>query len=171
LNQPVHSKSALLTMAFHLEMRWKLLFHGQDKMYTREEMIKFGKDNFEEIFYKLGKTEQGSLLGNIAEVFVVKQRIGAKGTDVSGSDMIDEDGLQKEIKSCWSYNSGCARWGNITSKFGKCEAFIFVDGVANKEYEIPHDVVFTEIKITPASGGEIRTTKHNIDIFEKYEIK
>ncbi len=140
-------------------------------MYTREEMIKFAKDNFEEIFSKLGKAEQGSLLGNITEVFVVKQRIGAKGTDVSGSDMIDEDGLQKEIKSCWSYNSGCARWGNITSKFGKCEAFIFVDGVANKEYEIPHDVVFTEIKITPASGGEIRTTKHNIDIFEKYEIK
>ena len=137
-------------------------------MYTRAEMIKFGANNFEEIFENLGRKEQGSLLGNIAEVAVVKNR-KAEGTDVSGSDMI-EDGLEKEIKSCWSYSLGYARWGNITSKFYKCDAFVFIDGVSDTVYEVPHDVVLFEMSITPASGGEIRTTKHNLNILKNYEV-
>lgn len=137
-------------------------------MYTRKEMIKFGANNFEEIFENLGKAEQGSLLGHIAEVAVVKNRM-AEGTDVPGSDMI-EDELTKEIKSCWAYNTGYARWGNIMSKFNKCDTFVFIDGVIDTVYEVPHDVAFFEMIITPAAGGEIRTTKHNLSILKKYEV-
>ena len=137
-------------------------------MYTRENMIKFAKENFEDIFNSLGKAEQGSLLGNITEVAVVKKRI-AVGTDVSGSDMV-ENGLEKEIKSCWSLNGGVARFGNISSKKDKCHSFVFIDGVNNKEYEVPHDIVFSKMKITKAAGGEIRANKFNMPIFSKYEV-
>ena len=137
-------------------------------MYTRENMIKFAKKNFEDVFNSLGKTEQGSLLGNITEVFEVKKRM-AVGTDVSGSDMV-ENGLEKEIKSCWSYNNNYARWGNIMSKLNKCDYFVFIDGVSNKVYEVPHDVVFFEMSITQYSGGEIRTTEHNMNILKRYEV-
>ena len=143
---------------------WKVI------MYIRKNMIEFGANNFKAIFDKLGKTEQGSLLGNITEAYVVQNRIGSIGTDVSGSDMV-ELGLLKEIKSCWSYNLGYARWGNMLSKQNKCDAFVFIDGVANKEYEVPHDVVFYEMCITPASGGEIRTTAHNLSILSKYCVQ
>ena len=138
-------------------------------MYTRENMIKFAENNFEDIFNSLGKREQGSLLGVITENFIVNKR-NAQGTDVSGSDMI-ENNKTKEIKSCYSLNSGVARYGNISSKKDKCHSFVFIDGINNKEYEIPHDVVFNEMKITEASGGEIRATKYNMPIFSKYEIK
>ena len=137
-------------------------------MYTRKEMIKFAKNNFEEIFENLGKAEQGSLLGHIAEVAVVKNRM-AEGTDVPGSDMI-ENGLTKEIKSCYAYNTGYARWGNIMSKLNKCDTFVFVDGVSDTVYEVPHDVVIFEMIVTPAAGGEIRTTKHNLSILKNYEV-
>ena len=137
-------------------------------MYIRENMIEFGAKNFKEVFHAAGKREQGSMLGNITEVFVVQNRKGAKATDVSGSDMV-EHGLEKEIKSCWSHNQGYVRWGNIISKQNKCDAFVFIDGVANKEYEVPHDVVFYEMSITPHAGGEIRTTSHNMSILSKYE--
>lgn len=137
-------------------------------MYTRENMLAFGKKNFEEIFNSLGKREQGSLLGNITEIAVVQNR-KAEFTDNDGYDMI-EDGLEKEIKSCFTYNMGYARWGNITSKQNKCDAFVFIDGVNNKEYEVPHDVVIYEMAISPYSGGEIRTTEHNLSILEQYEI-
>ena len=56
------------------------------------------------------------------------------------------------------------------SKLNKCDSFVFIDGVSNKEYEIPHDVVFFEMSITQHSGGEIRTTSHNMNILKKYEI-
>ena len=49
-------------------------------MYIRENMIEFGANNFKAIFDKLGKTEQGSLLGNITEAYVVQNRIGSIGT-------------------------------------------------------------------------------------------
>lgn len=136
-------------------------------MYTRDSMIDYCRLNFLDVFNNLGKSEQGALLGCIAEVATIKER-GAEGTDVSGSDMI-EDELEKEIKSCWSYQQGYARWGNITSKLHKCDTFIFIDGVANIVYEVPHDVVFFEMSITPAAGGEIRTTRHNLEILERYK--
>ena len=135
-------------------------------MYTREEMIEFGKNNFEDFFNKLGQREQGSLLGCITEIAVVKNR-KAQATDKAGYDMI-EDGLEKEIKSCWRLNNNLVRWGNITSKFNKCDAFIFIDGVNNKEYEVPHDVVFFQMSIS--KDGQIRTTEHNLAILEQYEI-
>jgi hypothetical protein len=129
-------------------------------------MLEFGKKNFEEIFNSLGKREQGSLLGNIAEIAVVQNR-KAQFTDKEGYDMI-EDGLEKEIKSCWRLNGKHVRWANITSKCNKCDAFIFIDGVNNKEYEVPHDVVFFEMSIT--KDGQLRTTEHNLAILEQYEI-
>ena len=135
-------------------------------MYTRENMLAFGKKNFEEIFNSLGRREQGSLLGNITEIAVVQNR-KAQCTDKEGYDMI-EDGLEKEIKSCWRLNNNLLRWGNITSKFNKCDAFIFIDGVNNKEYEVPHDVVFFQMSIS--KDGQIRTTEHNLAILEQYEI-
>ena len=137
-------------------------------IYTRENMLKFGKKNFEEFFEKLGNREQGSLLGCITEIAIVHNR-KAQATDNDGYDMI-ENGLEKEIKSCFKYNMGYARWGNIPSKLNKCDAFIFIDGVMNKEYEVPHDVVFFEMSIAPSSGGEIRTTEHNLSILNRYEI-
>ena len=135
-------------------------------MWTHENMLKFGKKNFEEIFNSLGKREQGSLLGIITEIAVVQDR-KAQSTDKEGYDMI-EDGLEKEIKSCWRLNNNLVRWANITSKFNKCDAFIFIDGVNNKEYEVPHDVVFFQMSIS--KDGQIRTTPHNLDILEPYEI-
>jgi hypothetical protein len=57
----------------------------------------------------------------------------------------------------------------MLSKQNKCDAFVFIDGVANKEYEVSHDVVFYEMSITPHAGGEIRTTAHNMSILSKYE--
>jgi hypothetical protein len=137
-------------------------------MYTREIMIEFGKNNFEEIFNSLGKREQGALLGCITEIAVVQNR-KAQATDKEGYDMI-ENGLEKEIKSCFAYNGPYARWGNITSKQNKCDAFVFIDGVKNKEYEVPHDVVIYEMAISPHAGGEIRTTEHNLSILNRYEI-
>ena len=135
-------------------------------MYTREKMLEFASNNLLDIFNKLGQREQGSLLGNIAEIAVVKNR-KAQPTDKEGYDMI-EDGLEKEIKSCWRLNNNLVRWGNITSKFNKCDAFIFIDGVNNKEYEVPHDVVFFQMSIS--KDGQIRTTEHNLAILEQYEI-
>jgi hypothetical protein len=133
-------------------------------------MLEFASNNLLDIFNKLGKREQGALLGNIVEIAVVKNR-KAQSTDKEGYDMI-EDGLEKEIKSCWTLvtKSKYARWANITSKFNKCDAFIFIDGVNNKEYEVPHDVVFFEMSVRPANGGEIYTTEHNLAILEQYEI-
>ena len=135
-------------------------------MYTREKMLEFASNNLLDIFNKLGQREQGSLLGNIAEIAVVKNR-KAQPTDKEGYDMI-EDGLEKEIKSCWRLNGQYVRWANIKSKFNKCDAFIFIDGVNNKEYEVPHDVVFFEMSIT--NDGQLRTTEHNLAILEQYEI-
>ena len=135
-------------------------------IYARENMLEFASKNLLDIFNKLGQREQGALLGNIVEIAVVKNR-KAQATDKDGYDMI-EDGLEKEIKSCWRLNGKHIRWANITSKFNKCDAFIFIDGVNNKEYEVPHDVVFFEMSIT--KDGQLRTTEHNLDILEQYEI-
>tara|TARA_B110000285_G_scaffold119420_1_gene135182 strand:- start:367 stop:792 length:426 start_codon:yes stop_codon:yes gene_type:complete len=135
-------------------------------IYARENMLEFASKNLLDIFNKLGQREQGALLGNIVEIAVVKNR-KAQATDKDGYDMI-EDGLEKEIKSCWRLNGKHVRWANITSKFNKCDAFIFIDGVNNKEYEVPHDVVFFEMSIT--KDGQLRTTEHNLDILEQYEI-
>ena len=135
-------------------------------MYTPEKMLEFASDNLLDIFNKLGKREQGGFLGNITEVAVAKNR-KAQLTDKEGYDII-EDGLEKEIKSCWTLNGKYVRWANITSKFNKCDAFIFIDGVNNKEYEVPHDVVFFQMSIS--DDGQIRTTEHNLSILEQYEI-
>jgi hypothetical protein len=135
-------------------------------IYARENMLEFASKNLLDIFNKLGQREQGALLGNIVEIAVVKNR-KAQATDKDGYDMI-EDGLEKEIKSCWRLNNNLVRWANITSKQNKCDAFIFIDGVNNKEYEVPHDVVFFQMSIS--KDGQIRTTPHNLDILEPYEI-
>ena len=143
-------------------------------MYTRENMLKFAKNNLENIFSKMGKREQGSFLGHVAEVYTVLDRPNAKETDEDGFDILEND-FRKEIKTCWSHDKqqGYASWYNIISKQNKCDYFIFIDGAENKVYEVPHDVVFYEMSINPSTsnGGSIKTTKHNMEILLKYLLK
>lgn len=137
-------------------------------MYKRDELVKYAAANFQAVFDQLGVAEKGSILGKILEVKLAEDK-GAELTDVKGSDMITDNGLD-ELKGCWAYNTGYARWGNITSKKSKFDRLILIDGVLDKEYCVPHDVVFNELTITPASGGEIRTTKKNLEILKRYEV-
>tara|TARA_A100001011_G_scaffold64694_1_gene65388 strand:+ start:1253 stop:1687 length:435 start_codon:yes stop_codon:yes gene_type:complete len=144
-------------------------------MYTRENMFEFAKNNIEVIFSKMGKKEQGSFLGCTAEVYTVLDRPNAEETDEDGFDII-ENGFKKEIKTCWAHSKqqGYAQWYNILSKRDKCDYFIFVDGLRAKVYEVPHDVVFSEMIVNPGSyknGGVVVTTKHNMEILSKYLIK
>ena len=67
--------------------------------YTRENMIEFAKNNLELIFSKMGKREQGSFLGNIAEIYTVLDRPNAEETDEDGYDILEND-VRKEIKTC-----------------------------------------------------------------------
>ncbi len=141
--------------------------------YTRKNMLEFAKNNLEDIFSKMGRKEQGSFLGNIAEVYTVLDRPNAEETDEDGFDILEND-FRKEIKTCWSHDkqSGYASWYNIISKQNKCDYFIFIDGAENKVYEVPHDVVFYEMSINPgaSNGGSIKTTKHNMKILLRYEV-
>ena len=65
-------------------------------MYTRENMLKYAKNNLENIFSKMGKREQGSFLGHVAEVYTVLDRPNAKETDEDGFDILEND-FRKEI--------------------------------------------------------------------------
>ena len=142
--------------------------------YTRENMLEFAKNNLELIFNKMGRREQGSFLGNIAEIYTVLDRPNAEEAgNEDGYDMLEND-VRKEIKTCWSHSkqNGYAIWYNISSKQNKCDYFVFVDGAVNKVYEVPHDVVFLEMSINPRANGHdsLATTKHNMEILLRYEL-
>tara|TARA_A100001201_G_scaffold135209_1_gene123328 strand:- start:521 stop:952 length:432 start_codon:yes stop_codon:yes gene_type:complete len=143
-------------------------------MYTKENLFDFAKNNIEVIFSKMGKKEQGGFLGCTAEVYTVLNRPNAEWTDEDGFDII-ENGFKKEIKTCWTHSKqGYASWYNILSKRDKCDYFIFVDGLRNKVYEVPHDVVFYKMIVNTGSaknGGYVKTTKHNMKILSRYLIK
>ena len=132
-------------------------------MYTKENVLKHTRDI--DFFEGMPAPEQGAFLGMGFQSLLIKTRNAQKAYG-KGLDMI-ENGLKKEIKTCWSYNRDVARWQSLWSKKGRCHFIIFFDGVASRLYEVPHDVVFNEMKISKL--GEIRATKHNQKILDKYE--
>ena len=138
------------------------------EMYTEAALLDYGVENFRDIFATAGKREKGSFLGFLTEHRVAKNR-NAEITDKQGSDIKEKDVGESEVKYCGALKSNrVLRWANINSKKGLCDYFIFVDGVNDIEYQVPHDVVFNEMII---KSNEICTTKANMKILPRYKVE
>jgi len=138
------------------------------EMYTESALLEYGIENLRDVYDTAGKREKGIILGIITEHRVAKNR-NAEITDKAGSDIKQKSLGELEVKRCGVLKSNrVLRWSNINSKKSLCDYFIFVDGVNDIEYQVPHDVVFNEMII---KSNEICTTKANMKILSKYKVE
>ena len=124
--------------------------------YSKKEVIEHAVKNLDRILNSMGVREQGSFLGCVVEDMVTCNSTNIL-TDSDGSDYICPDNGEIELKSTFSpqQNGRYLRVGSLFAKEYKCKYVHFIDGVNDRQFFIPHDIVFEQMDIAPYSGGQL----------------
>ena len=140
--------------------------------YSKEAIKKYLIDNIDRLL------EDSTMYSTVVEK-ISAHYDGDTFVDAKGHDQINEKtGIRKEVKNTNSpLSTGEFRLQSFVHKVNNFDILKIIDSYNNRVFEIPHDVVFSEVNVY---GGELRWSasynktdnkrRENTNLLLKYEI-